>query len=277
MQVVAAGTKPAVGRVRTLIARRRILGLLIARDLKVKYSDSTLGYFWTVLEPLLMAGVYWFVFTKIFPRGGAARDPYIVFLLAGLLPWQWANAVIIGAARSIAGEAKLVRSVDVPREIWVLRTVGSKYFEFLFSLPVVIFFMIILHKGGNRYLVLIPVAMLLQWIALVGIALILAPVTVMMTDVERLVRIVVRMLFYLCPVLYSKSAILDNKSLPAVVKQIYEYNPFTTILSLYRGGVYRAELPSVDIALKGTMVSVALFFIGVWVFRRMEPAVLKEI
>jgi len=145
------------------------------------------------------------------------------------------------------------------------------------SIPVVIFFMIILHKGPNTHVVLVPVAMLLQWIALVGIALILAPVTVMMTDVERLVRIAVRMLFYLCPVLYSKSAILDNARLPGFIKQFYEYNPFTTILSLYRGGVYRAELPTVDIAFKGTMVSVALLVIGVWVFRRMEPAVLKEI
>jgi len=266
-----------VGRVRTVVARRRILGLLIGRDLKVKYSDSTLGYLWTVLEPLLMAVVYWFVFTKIFFRGGAARDPYIVFLLLGLLPWQWANAVLVGAPRAIAGEAKLVRSVDVPREIWVLRTVGSRYFEFVFAIPVVILFMIALQKGVNWHLVLVPVAMGLQWVALVGIALVLAPVTVMMTDVERLIRIVVRMLFYLCPVLYSQSRILDNPRIPEVVKQVYDYNPFTTILGLYRSGVYEMELPSFAVATKGTIVSVGVFVLGVWVFRRMEPAVLKEI
>lgn len=277
MQAVAREMGSGVGRVRTVYARRRILGLLIERDLKVKYADSTLGYLWTVLEPLLMAAVYWFVFTKIFPRGSTAREPYIVFLLAGLLPWQWANAVIVGAPRSIAGEAKLVRSVDVPREIWVLRTVGSKFFEFVFSIPVLILFMVVLHKAPNWHLLLVPVAMALQWVALVGLAFILAPVTVMMTDVERLVRILVRMLFYLCPVLYSKSAILDNHRVPDVIKAVYEYNPFTTILSLYRAGVYPAEMPSADVAFKGTMVSVALLLVGVWVFRRMEPAVLKEI
>jgi ABC-2 type transport system permease protein len=270
-------TEAAPGRFRAVVGQRRILGLLIGRDLKVRYSDSTLGYLWSVLEPLLMAAVYWFVFTKIIPRGGAAREPYIVFLLLGMLPWQWANSVITGASRAIAGEAKLVRSVDVPREIWVLRVVGAKFCEFVFSIPVVVLFMVILHKGVNWNLLWLPAAMALEWAALIGIAMILAPVTVMMTDVERLVRIITRMLFYLCPVLYSESAILHNRNVPQAVKEVYAYNPFTAILSLYRGGVYAEEMPSAGLALKGTLVALSLLALGVWTFRKMEPAVLKEI
>lgn len=266
-----------MGRLRTLVARRRILALLITRDLKVKYSDSTLGYLWTVLEPLLMGAVYWFVFTKIFPRGTIAQEPYIVFLLVGLLPWQWASQVISAAPRSIAGEARLVRSVDVPREIWVLRTVGSKFFEFVFSIPVVIFFMIALQHGANWRVVLVPYAVGLQWVTLVGIALILAPVTVMMTDVERLIRIVVRMLFYMCPVLYSANSVLENDRIPGALKTVYELNPFTTILGMYRGALFHDEMPSFWVAAQGTAVGFALLAFGVWVFRRLEPAVLKEI
>jgi ABC-2 type transport system permease protein len=267
------------GRLRSVLGQRRILGLLVRRDLKVRYADSTLGYVWSVLEPLLMAGVYWFVFTKIFPRGSADENPYIVFLLLGLLPWNWANAVMSGASKAIAGEAKLVRSVDVPREIWVLRIVGSKFFEFVFSIPVVIFFMVLLHRGVNGNIVWVPVAMIMEWVALTGIAMILAPITVLMTDVERLVRIVVRMLFYLSPVLYSQTQILGSgaRHVPKVVKEAYTFNPFTAILGLYRGGVYRPEMPTVDVALRGSLVSLLLFLLGIWIFRRMEPAVLKEI
>lgn len=266
-----------MGRLRTLVARRRILALLITRDLKVKYSDSTLGYLWTVLEPLLMATVYWFVFTRIFPRGTIAQDPYVVFLLAALLPWMWASAVINAAPRSIAGEARLVRSVDVPREIWVLRTVGSKFFEFLFAIPVVVFFLIVLQHGANWWALLLPVAMGLQWVTMVGIALILAPVTVMMTDVERLIRIIVRMGFYLCPVLYSANSVLENPKVPGIVKFFYELNPLTSILSMYRGAVFHDEMPALDVALKGSVVAFALLGIGVWTFRKLERAVLKEI
>jgi ABC-2 type transport system permease protein len=268
-------------RWRSVYSQRRILSLLIGRDLRIRYSDSTLGYFWSVLEPLLMAGVYWFVFTKVFTRGNGSEDPYIVFLLLGMLPWNWANAVMTGASRAISGEAKLVRSVDVPREIWVLRIIGSKFFEFLFSIPVLVFFMILLHKGVNEKIVWVPVAMVMEWVALTGIAMILAPVTVMMTDVERLVRIVVRMLFYLSPVVYSQDQIFGThdkpKHLPEIVKQIYTLNPFNAILGLYRAGVYRADMPSLDLALRGSSVSLVLFVVGIWVFRRMEPAVLKEI
>jgi ABC-2 type transport system permease protein len=262
---------------RTLVARRRILALLITRDLKVKYSDSTLGYLWTILEPLLMATVYWFVFTRIFPRGTIAQDPYVIFLLSALLPWMWASAVISAAPRSIAGEARLVRSVDVPREIWVLRTVGSKFFEFVFAIPVVIFFLIVLQHGANWYALLIPVAMGLQWVTMVGIAMILAPVTVMMTDVERLIRIFVRMGFYLCPVLYSANSVLDNPKVPGIVEFFYELNPLTSILSMYRGAVFSNEMPPLDVALKGSVVAFVLLGIGVWTFRKLEPAVLKEI
>ncbi|HEX3829184.1 MAG TPA: ABC transporter permease [Sporichthyaceae bacterium] len=282
MTATAVGqTDAGPSRLRSVLGQRRILGLLIGRDLKVRYADSTLGYLWSVLEPLLMAGVYWFVFTKIFPRGSAAENPYIVFLLLGLLPWNWANAVMTGASKAIAGEAKLVRSVDVPREIWVLRIVGSKFFEFLFSIPVVVFFMIVLHEGVNRNIAWVPVAMAMEWVALTGIALILAPVTVMMTDVDRLVRIVVRMLFYLSPVLYSKTQILGSPThpvhVPKAVKEAYTFNPFTAILSLYRCGVYRSEMPSLDLAIRGSFVSLVLFLVGIWVFRKLEPAVLKEI
>jgi ABC-2 type transport system permease protein len=264
-------------RTRTLIQRRRILYLLISRDLKVKYSDSTLGYVWTVLEPLTMAMVYWFVFTRIFPRGTATDQPYLVFLLLGMLPWQWASQVISGSARSIAGEARLVRSVDVPREIWILRTVGSKFVEFLLSLPVLFIFMWTLHKGANWYILLWPVAMGMMWVTLLGFAFILAPLCVMFTDLERLMRIIVRILFYMCPVLYGTEKVLNSKHIVEPVRQFYLWNPFTTELSMIRGAVFRNELPGIDVALRGAIVSFAMLAVGLVVFRRLEPEVLKEI
>ena len=89
------GNRTAVGgdRRRTgntlaeLYVTRSILAVLIRRDLKLRYADSMLGYVWTVLEPLMMGSIYWFVFTMIFHRNVGA-EPYIIFLLAGLLPWN---------------------------------------------------------------------------------------------------------------------------------------------------------------------------------------------
>ena len=138
-----------------------ILSLLVSRDLKVKYADSVLGYFWSVLEPLVMAGVYWFVFTKLMTRQ-VGEDPYIVFLLCGMLPWQWASAVLRSSMKALSKDSKLVRSTNLPREIWVLRTVGSKFAEFLYALPVLAFFALLTRAELHWWVVFVPLAMLLQ-------------------------------------------------------------------------------------------------------------------
>jgi ABC-2 type transport system permease protein len=78
-------------------------------------------------------------------------------------------------------------------------------------------------------------------------------------------------------VLYSTSAILEKHKVPGWIKEVYACNPFTAILGFYRSGVYAEELPSAGIAAKGTIVSVLLFVLGIWIFRKLEPAVLKEI
>ena len=126
----------AFARPRTGVRRyARSLWLLTTRDLKVRYSTSFLGYVWSVLDPLVMAGIYFFVFTLVFQRS-VGDDPYIVFLLSGLLPWMWFTGAISDSTVAFAREAKLIRSTTIPRTIWVARLVLSKGIEFAFSLPV---------------------------------------------------------------------------------------------------------------------------------------------
>ncbi|MGQ0626451.1 MAG: ABC transporter permease [Sporichthyaceae bacterium] len=262
---------------RAIVSRRRILALLITRDLKVKYSDSALGYVWTILDPLLMGAVFWFVFTVIFDRGkDIAGEPYIIYLLAALLPWQWANSVISASTRALSGEARLIRSVDVPREMWVLRTVGSKFVEFAVSIPVLAVFVIALSHPVRLELLWVPVGIALQGVTLIGLALILAPAAVMVPDIERLVRVVNRVLLYFCPIIYGAFAVFDS-TLPGAVKEVYAWNPFTTIIGYYRAGLFPGEVPELEVALRGFGAAFILLAIGIWVFRRLESAVLKEI
>src|SRR5690554_1324204 len=72
---------------------RHSLWLLTVRDLRVRYSTSALGYVWSILDPLVMAGIYWFVFTQVFDRT-VGEQPYIVFLFTALLPWMWFNGAV---------------------------------------------------------------------------------------------------------------------------------------------------------------------------------------
>jgi ABC-2 type transport system permease protein len=112
---------------------RQALWLLTARDLKVRYTTSALGYLWSILDPLLMGLIYWVVFGFIFHRGNSADQPYILFLLTAVLPWTWFNGNLSDATRAFRQEGKLIRSVKIPRSIWILRQIASKGIEFVIS------------------------------------------------------------------------------------------------------------------------------------------------
>ncbi len=263
-------------RVRSVVARRQILALLIARDLKLKYAKSALGYFWSVLEPLLMVGVYWFVFTRIFPRS-VGQAPYVLFLVLGLLPWYWASGVINDSSRAFTRDARLVRSSNLSREIWVLRVVGSKAVEFLFSLPVALLFVVIYQASPSAYLWAWPLAMLLQAVFLVGVGLILAPLTVLYNDIERLIRVLSRILFYLSPVIYGVQDVQTRDTVPEWLQRIYVLNPLSGIFDLYRAAFFPKFFAGWHEVGVAAVVSIGVLVAGMIVFRRLEGAVLKEV
>jgi ABC-2 type transport system permease protein len=243
--------------------------LLTRRDLKVRYSTSALGYLWSILDPLLMSGIYFFVFTVVFNRG-VGHEPYIVFLLSALLPWTWFNGALSDSTRAFLREAKLIRSTKIPRTIWVGRVVMSKGIEFVASLPVLIVFAVVTGATLHWNAVLFVPAILLQAVLTLGLGLIIAPLVVFFRDLERAVKLILRFAFYASPIVYST---LD---LPENLRHWAGLNPLSGLFSLYRSVWFPQEL---DWSLVGmsALTSVLLLLIGLAVFRRTLPAVLKEI
>jgi ABC-2 type transport system permease protein len=265
-----------VSRFRAILARRDTLALLVTRDLKVKYSTSRLGYLWTVIDPLLMSGVYWFVFTQIFQRG-VGREPYLVFLLCGILPWQWANGVIRDSSRALTTDAKLVRSTNLPREIWILRVVSTKAVEFLFSLPVLVLFVVIYQRGLSWYVLAFPLAALIQAVLLLGLGLTLAPVAVLYKDVRRMLRVTLRVLFYLSPIIYGVQDVHEVEKFPEWLKGLYVLNPLAGIFDLYRAALFPDFFAGWTEVAVAAGIAVAALVLGLVVFTRLEGRVLKEI
>jgi ABC-2 type transport system permease protein len=255
---------------RTPFARyRHSLWLLTQRDLRVRYSTSVLGYFWSILDPLVMAGIYWFVFTQVFQRT-VGNEPYIVFLLAALLPWMWFNGAISDCTRAFLREAKLIRSTRIPRTIWVNRLVLSKGIEFIAAVPVLIIFAIFSGAQINVDAVFFPLAILIQAVLTAGVGLIVAPLVVFFRDLERAVKLILRFLFYASPIIYGTS------DLPEQLHFWAAFNPLSGIFSLYRAAFFPNELDWFVVGVSAAM-SVAFLAIGLLVFSRTERAVLKEI
>ncbi len=241
----------------------------------MRYSTSALGYLWSVLDPLVMSLIYWFIFTQVFQRS-VGHEPYIVFLITALLPWVWFNAAVSDFTRAFNKDARLVRSTSIPRSIWVNRVVLSKGTEFLLSLPVLVGFVAVAALTSetpvemNWGLLLFPVAVLLQAMLLVGIGLIVAPLCVLYSDLERTTKLVLRVLFYASPIIYSVS------DLPGVFQELASFNPLSGIFTLYRVGFFPEVWDTLSVVV-GAGMSVLLLLIGVVAFRRLERPVLKEL
>ncbi|WP_022868134.1 ABC transporter permease [Schaalia vaccimaxillae] len=254
---------------------RRILWLLVKRDLKVRYADSILGYVWSVLDPLVMGLIYWFVFTIIFHRS-VGQEPYIIFLLTTLLPWLWFQITLTDGTKSITTQQRLVRSTAIPREIWVLRSVCARGIEFLLSLPVLVIFCVFYRPDLNAYLWLFPVGALMQFLLLTGLCFITAPLMVILKDIEPLVRMATRFLFYASPIIYGIGDVIGNERMPELIQSLYLLNPLAGIFTAFRAGLFPTELDWTAIGV-GAVICVLTFIAGCVFFARTERAFLKEI
>lgn len=217
-----------------------------------------------------MAGIYWFVFTQVFDRP-VGNEPYIVFLLAALLPWMWFNGAISEATRAFLREAKLIRSTKIPRTIWVNRVVLSKGIEFLASIPVLIAFAIATGATIHIEALLFPLGVAIQAVLTVGVGLIVAPLVVFFRDLERAVKLALRFLFYASPIIYG---LPDLERLG--LEQLAAFNPLSGIFSLYRAAFFPGQLDWFVVAV-GAAMSVVILGIGLLTFRRTERTLLKEI
>jgi ABC-2 type transport system permease protein len=273
MTTASAPTAPATAPAVTRSAGRRYrhaLWLLTKRDLRIRYSTSALGYLWSILDPLLMSAIYWFVFTQVFHRGSVGEEPYIVFLLSALLPWTWFTGAVSDSTRAFIKETKLIRSTTIPRSIWVARIDASKGIEFLLSIPVLAVFAIGTHAHLHWQVALWPLAIVLQCALVYGIGLIVAPLVVFFRDLERAVKLVLRLAFYASPIIYGTQA------LPHGLRDVAAVNPLTGIFGIYRSAFFPSQLDWTEV-LASVVITAVVVVIGLVVFRRSEHRVLKEL
>ncbi len=281
-------------RIGRIYEYRAVLWTLVKRDLRVRYARSALGYLWTLIDPLAMILVYWFVFGKIYNIGNGRKYelrsdgiPFVLFMVAGVLAWNWFSNSVNETARALYAERLLVRSTNLPRELWVIRVVLSKGIEHLLSLPILVIFILYFRYVDHAIqlhwallLLWIP-ALLIELVLCVGIGLVMAPVTALVDDFVRIVRIVLRIGFYLTPIVYSLEYVrVQGKKGDAVLGimgRALEYNPITGIIDLYHAALLQNRTFQWHLWVIATVISFAWLIFGAWVFRRLEKPILKEI
>ncbi|MDM4722246.1 ABC transporter permease [Micromonospora sp. WMMA1363] len=268
-----------------LWSRRGALRILVRRDLAVKYQQSVLGYLWSLIEPLGTGVIYWFVFGVLYSRDtsrhlGDAADSYPLFLLTGIFAWMWASSALHEATNALTGQARLITTMNIPRQIFPIGRVAGRIAEYLAGLPILVGVAVGYAVTGridpDWSVLALPLAVAVQGVLLVGLALLLSAANVLMRDVERFMRLAVRVLFYATPIIYPLSLVRES-ALPGWVKTGYELNPLVGVFQLHHAVWYPDEFPDARLLATTIVGSLLVLAAGWWAFRRLEPAVLKEL
>ncbi|MFF5175977.1 ABC transporter permease [Micromonospora sp. NPDC000089] len=268
-----------------LWSHRNSLRILVKRDLAVKYQQSVLGYLWSLIEPLGMGAIYFFVFGVLYSGDtsrhlGEAAGSYPLFLITGIFAWMWTSSALSEATNALTGQSRLITTMNVPRQVFPIGRVTGRFAEYVAGLPI-LFAIAAGYAAHGRIrlgwsLLALPLAVLVQGVLLVGLALLLSAINVLMRDVERFMRLIIRVLFYATPIIYPLS-LVRGSHLPGWVKTLYELNPLVGIFQLQHAIWYPDEFPDARLLLTTVAGSLLVLAAGWWAFRRLEPAVLKEL
>jgi len=255
-------------RIKMLIKYNDLLRIIVTANLKEKYLGSVLGYFWSLLEPLLSMLIYLFVFSVIVKF---KVENYSVFLLTGILSWNFLQISTTTGVTSLTRNFNLIRKVKMPRELFPLADVIARMIELLLSLIFLLLFITYYQISFTVNIFLFPLILFFQFLFIYGVCLFISHLNVLFTDVQRLQGVIMRLWFYLTPVIYPYSKV------PAKIYHYYMLNPMAVFVSLYRTAFLGTPPPEAQYIIFAGVVTLLIYFSGMAFFLRNERIMLKFI
>ena len=240
----AVGQKPGFFRgaghsYSDILSHRELLGLLVKRELKARYKDSSLGIVWSLFRPLTQLFIYYFAIGQIL---GASRSvpEFAIFVFVGLTTWTLFAEIIQSSTTSVLSNAGLVKKVYLPREIFPLSSVGGSLINF----GIQTFVLIVAIAAFSSFrisadLLLAPIAILTLVVFSTAVGLVLSAVNVYLRDTQHLVEIGIVLLFWASPIVYSYTFVhraLDGNWL----EQVYLWNPVTNVVIAMQKALWSA-------------------------------------
>ncbi len=254
---------------------RDLLTTLAQRDVKLRYRQTALGAIWVVLQPLMAAGIFSFVFGTVagLPSGGV---PFIVFSYVGLLCWNLFASTLSKSSNVLVANTQLVSKVYFPRLVLPISTVYSSLIDFAVAAMMLVVLMLIYHVVPGWGLLLVPLWTLLTLILAVGCGLFLSALMVSYRDVQYIVPILIPFLLYASPVAYSVSTALEkmgdrvSPEMAVWVNGAFLANPMAGLLEAFRWSVLGGTAPLWGAVIYSAICSVTVFVLGAFAFKRME-------
>ncbi|CAN5505630.1 N/A [soil metagenome] len=264
---------------------RELLWNFTLRELRTKYRRSFLGWTWSMLNPLAAVAIYGFVFGIVFRAAPPVGDPsgidnFALFLVAGLIPWNFFSLVNNLGLGSISSNSALVKRVAFPREILVFSNVLHACVQFAIELTLLC---IIFALAGSPFFPWIPMIVLTAMLLAIfgaGIALVLAALAVYFRDLNYLWLIVLQAWFFATPIVYPPSlveeAIRERPRVPDWTLDVLNANPMAAFVRVFRVLLYDGTGPGMTTWFGLVAVSFASLALGWWIFAKLSPRFAEE-
>lgn len=257
-----------MNKIKELYNYREFLKTSIKKEFRGKYKKSFLGVLWSFLNPLFQLLVYALVFPFILKNG---IENYTIFLFLALMPWTFFNSTLLQSAASIVTNGGIIKKVYFPREILPISTTTSNLLNFLITGIIVIVALLISGIGIGPSIIVLPIIIIIQYVLQLGISFILSSITVYIRDVEYLMNVIMMLMFYLSPIVYSPDMIPD-KFLP-----LFKLNPMFHIISYYREILYYKQIPDMGSVMLLFVICIVIFIVGYLIFRKLEKRFAEEL
>lgn len=259
--------------IRQILRYRELLFRLVLKELKVRYKHPLLGFLWAFIVPFCMILIFMLVFSY-FLKIPSSGYPFFIFLVSAVFPWNYLNLSISTSTMSLLDSAALVKKVYFPREIIPLSIVSVNLVLFLFSLGLMLIFLIFFGIALSSRFFLLPVIIFLETIFLFGLCLIVSSLQVKYRDIKYITEITLLLWFYITPIFYPLEFV---SGISDIFFKIYILNPFTQLVTLYRIALiknYISTLPAqinvLGLIFSNAIICIITLWVGFAVFRKHE-------
>ncbi|MEN8165534.1 MAG: ABC transporter permease [Acidobacteriota bacterium] len=247
---------------RDLARHSHLLASLVKRDLTVRYKRSVIGFFWTMLNPLLLMIILTVVFSALFRFEGI--EPYAVYFLSEYLVFGFFSQTTVTSMTSLSWNGGLMKKVRVPKSIFAISTTISGLVNLCLAYIPLFIIMVVLDAPIRPAVFFLPVAFLIIGVFTLGVSFLLSALAVYFEDVSHMYQVATIGLMYMTPIIYPIQII------PMKFLWLVRANPLTHLFKLARDPIYLGQLPAAHVIQASVISAVVALVIGWLVFHRLS-------
>lgn len=240
-----------------------LIKYLVLREVKTRYKQSFLGFFWVLLNPFFQMLIMSFVFFNVI-RTQDTGIPYPLFIYTGLLPWLFFANSLTNAMGALENNSALIKKIYFPREILIFSTLIAKVFDLLMASLIFIVLLLVFKVKFSLFMFLFIPIFLIQFLFTFGLALFLSAINLFYKDIQYLFNLILTLWFYLTPILYAV------EYFPERYRFIFKLNPMSVFINAYRQVLFGTNMPNFSSLGIGIVAALVIFILSYKAFKKLE-------